>query len=309
MNRYYSNGKLLVTGEYLVLDGAKSLALPTKFGQDLVVEKLKDPVLLWESYTDKGELWFSAEFDLPKIRLKSATFDSDIEGKEDRIAEVLQNFLKVCRVLNPSFLQENSGYLVKTNLTFPRDWGLGSSSTLLNNLAEWANINPFELLEKSFSGSGYDIACAKHNNPILFERKALEPIIEEVDFKPDFSEQLFFVHLNQKQNSREGIKRYREFQGEISAYVKEISILTEEILNTNGLDDFEKIIVEHESIIARVIDHEPIQNILFKDYFGKVKSLGAWGGDFVLATGNEDSKHYFKTKGFSVVLPYKEMIL
>jgi mevalonate kinase len=28
---FYSNGKLLLTGEYLVLDGAKSLALPTKF--------------------------------------------------------------------------------------------------------------------------------------------------------------------------------------------------------------------------------------------------------------------------------------
>ena len=30
---FYSNGKLLITGEYVVLDGAKALALPTKFGQ------------------------------------------------------------------------------------------------------------------------------------------------------------------------------------------------------------------------------------------------------------------------------------
>ena len=36
---FYSNGKLLITGEYLVLDGAKAFALPTKFGQNLIVEK------------------------------------------------------------------------------------------------------------------------------------------------------------------------------------------------------------------------------------------------------------------------------
>ena len=37
---FYSNGKLLITGEYLVLDGAKALALPTKYGQYLTVEFL-----------------------------------------------------------------------------------------------------------------------------------------------------------------------------------------------------------------------------------------------------------------------------
>ena len=36
---FYSNGKLLITGEYVVLDGAKALALPTKFGQSLVVKQ------------------------------------------------------------------------------------------------------------------------------------------------------------------------------------------------------------------------------------------------------------------------------
>ena len=36
---FYSNGKLLITGEYLVLDGAKAFALPTKFGQKLTIEE------------------------------------------------------------------------------------------------------------------------------------------------------------------------------------------------------------------------------------------------------------------------------
>ena len=39
---FYSNGKLLITGEYLVLDGARSLAIPTKFGQFLIVEEIEN---------------------------------------------------------------------------------------------------------------------------------------------------------------------------------------------------------------------------------------------------------------------------
>ena len=34
---FYSNGKLLLTGEYLVLNGAVALAIPTKFGQTLTI--------------------------------------------------------------------------------------------------------------------------------------------------------------------------------------------------------------------------------------------------------------------------------
>lgn len=37
---FYSNGKLLLSGEYAVLDGALSLAVPTKYGQLLSVKKL-----------------------------------------------------------------------------------------------------------------------------------------------------------------------------------------------------------------------------------------------------------------------------
>ena len=36
---FRSNGKLLVSAEYLVLDGAEALAFPTRLGQTLSVEK------------------------------------------------------------------------------------------------------------------------------------------------------------------------------------------------------------------------------------------------------------------------------
>ena len=66
---------------------------------------------------------------------------------------------------------------------------------------------------------------------------------------------------------------------------------------------------KHEAIIGGIIKQEPVQKQLFPDYFGDVKSLGAWGGDFVLATGTEDTPSYFKKKGFETVLSYKEMVL
>ena len=62
---FYSNGKLLITGEYLVLEGAKSLAIPTKFGQNLIVEKIEQRQLIWGSFTHTRKCWFEAVFDLP----------------------------------------------------------------------------------------------------------------------------------------------------------------------------------------------------------------------------------------------------
>lgn len=307
--RHYSNGKLLLTGEYVVLDGATSLAVPTKFGQDLIVEPIKESQLIWGSFTHTGECWFEASFDLPKLRLTSATFNSDKEGSAEFIAETLRDILQEAKRLNPEFLTTENGFVVKTNLTFPQNWGLGSSSTLINNIATWANVNPFTLLWNAFSGSGYDIACAKHNTPILYKLEEKQPHIQEVNFNPHFSEELFFVHLNQKQNSREGIAHYKKHKEEAKILIPEIDNLTQEFLKANTSKDLEKIIIEHEQIISSIIKQDTVKQRLFSDYFGEVKSLGAWGGDFILATGNEDTTSYFQQKGFNTILTYKEMIL
>lgn len=314
MSRFYSNGKLLLTGEYVVLDEAKSLAVPTVFGQDLIVETIKEPQLVWGSFTNTGECWFEAVFDLPKLRLKNATFNSDKEGSAEFIAETLQSILTEARKLNPGFLQTNSGFIVKTNLTFPRNWGLGSSSTLINNIAAWAKVDAYQLLWNAFSGSGYDIACAQNNTPIFYQLENKKPTIEQVVFDPSFNEELFFVYLNRKQNSRDGIQRYKEYKlnrsfDSAQDDIREISMLSDEFVKANSVVDLNKVIEEHESIISSIIKLSPVKKELFLDYFGAVKSLGAWGGDFVLVTGNEDTPNYFKQKGFETVLPYTKMIL
>jgi len=309
MKEFYSNGKLLLTGEYFVLDGAKSLAVPTTCGQNLTVELIKEPQLIWKSFTNTGECWLEAIFDLPKLRLISADFKSNEDGGNDTLAEDLGEILIATNKLNNSFLNSESGFLVKTNLTFPKNWGLGTSSTLINNLANWAIINPYELLENTFGGSGYDIACAQNNSPILYTKNNSIPIVEEVDFNPIFKEKLYFVYLNKKQNSREGIKLFKALKGNLTSEILQISELTDTFVKCSNLNDFEKLLFEHEQLVSKTIQLKTVQEELFSDYFGQTKSLGAWGGDFILATGNSDSPNYFNKKGFQTVIPYQDLIL
>lgn len=292
-----------------MLDGAKSLAAPTTCGQDLTIEPIKESQLIWQSFTNIGECWLEAIFDLPKLRLISADFEATEDGGNDTLAENLRTILIETQKLNPAFLNSEKGFLVKTNLTFPKNWGLGTSSTLINNLANWAAVNPYQLLENTFGGSGYDIACAQHNSPILYTRNGINPLVENVKFNPSFKKQLYFVYLNKKQNSREGIKRFKDLKGNLTSEIKQVSKLSELFLTCTELQDFEKLLIEHEQLVSKTIQLKPVQQELFSNYFGQTKSLGAWGGDFILATGNADTPSYFKQKGFQTVIPYQDLII
>ena len=292
-----------------MLEGAAALAVPTKFGQDLSVEKIKEPQLIWGSFTNTGDCWFEAVFELPKLRLVNATFNSDSDGSADFIAETLQDILVETRKLNPEFLQSEQGFLVKTNLTFPRDWGLGTSSTLINNIAQWAKVDAFQLLWNSFSGSGYDIANAKHKTPILYQVNNQQPVVKQVDFTPSFSDQLFFVHLNKKQDSKAGIARFKEKREKIHNEIQLVSEISKQLIHEQKLSEFKKLIQEHEKIISSIIELPTVKERLFPDYFGTLKSLGAWGGDFILATGDKNTPQYFKAKGYTTILRYSDMVL
>ena len=46
---FKSNGKLLLSSEYLVMDGAKSIALPAKLTQDLSVSKCDENTIEWQN--------------------------------------------------------------------------------------------------------------------------------------------------------------------------------------------------------------------------------------------------------------------
>ena len=305
MKNLRSNGKLLLSAEYVVLDGAKALAIPTKYGQSLIVKEKKTKNIVWKSYNELDELWFEDEFliDKSSTRLKlTAKNYTDISKR-------LIQILKAAYSLNSDFLNPNKGYTITTHQDFNRLWGLGTSSTLINNIANWAQVDAYELLEKTFKGSGYDIACAQHNAPLTYQlRYSQKPLVETIDFDPSFKSQLYFVYLNQKQNSRDGIASYRK-KGRVNASIIEsINELTETMITSKTLQSFEHAIDHHEAIISDLIDQKPIKARLFKDFNGSIKSLGAWGGDFVLVTAETNPTAYFNAKGFDTVIPYADMV-
>ena len=293
--RYRSNGKLLLTGEYAVLDGALSLALPTQKGQCLEVHRTTEDAFRWEAYDAHNRLWFSS---------MSICTEAD-----EKVWKTLQKILQTAEMLNPSFQEQLSHCCVKTFLEFPRLWGLGSSSTLINNIAEWAQVNPYELLFKSFGGSGYDIACARATTPVLYRLEEGTPRSYPLHFLFPHKEQLYFVYLNQKQNSREGIARYRSVSKSKRKLSEAISQLTNQLVRCQTLADFCSIMEEHELLISQYIGLPTVKENLFSDFKGTVKSLGAWGGDFVLAVSEtEDTPAYFASKGYETCLSYSEMI-
>lgn len=300
--KFYSHGKLLMTGEYLVLDGAKALALPTKKGQFLEVSYHQKQVLNWKSLDELNNVWFEDTFLFEDvINLKLSTEASEIRN-------TLIEILYFANRLNPEILNVNHGFLVKTRLTFPRNWGLGTSSTLINNIAQWFQIDAFELLNLSFGGSGYDIACAQTNKPIIYSKINEIPSFETVAFSPK-TEHLFFVYLNQKQNSKSAINAYFNKKSHVQKTIAKINIITDKILNTTTFLELAFLFKQHEVIMSEVLEMQTVQERFFYDFDGVVKSLGAWGGDFVLAISEKNPTSYFKNKGFETVIPYREMIL
>jgi len=299
--QFYSNGKLLLTGEYVVLDGALSLALPTQYGQSLIVEPIAEPKLIWKSINENNNVWFKEEFSLQKETLKQVNNDNEVSN---RLFKIFQSV----KQLNPDFLKSSKGFTIESKLTFPREWGLGSSSTLINNIASWANVDAYKLLELTFGGSGYDIACAQNDSAITYQFQESKRSIRKVEFNAEFKDCIYFIYLNKKQNSREGIEHYKKNTSDLSNEISEISNITSNIIDCKLLSEFESLLNQHEAIISNIINQNPVKETHFKDFKGSIKSLGAWGGDFILATSKENPTDYFKSKGFRTIIPYNEMI-
>ena len=114
LNEFHANGKLLLTGEYAVLDGALSLALPCKLGQKLEVHRHPSNTLLWQGLTVNNETWFTCEL--------NSDF-SVIHTNDDSKTLRLMDLLKQLITLNPAFRIPLFGSKVITRLEFDQQWG------------------------------------------------------------------------------------------------------------------------------------------------------------------------------------------
>lgn len=307
MNTYRANGKLLLTGEYLVLKGALALALPTKRGQSLEVKTWEEhgTFIQWNAYQPLGS-WFAATLDPSTLEVVS----TDDKAKAQRLVGIL----KAVRNLNPKAFYPGLQFI--THMNFDPEWGLGSSSTLISNLAQWAEVDPYELLKMTFGGSGYDIACATAQSPIFYNLIGDQPQVSPANFNPPFAEHLFFVYQGQKQQSGKEVKSFNQRMQEYDYLddVDAVSAISEALPNITTLNDFQRFMDVHEDILAHCLDREPVKT-QYPDFKGSLKSLGAWGGDFLLAAtemSRDEVWAYFRNKGFNPLNPifrYQDLIL
>ncbi|WP_282016730.1 GYDIA family GHMP kinase [Salegentibacter mishustinae] len=302
---FYSNGKLLITGEYAVLDGAKALAVPTKFGQSLEIETYEGKNIEWNSFDEHGNLWFQGEFDF-----KNGEFQQ-IKGEQE-VSERLVEILNEAHTLNPEIFSTGKiGIKVNTRLNFNRNWGLGTSSTLINNIANWFDIDAFKLLRNTFGGSGYDIAAAQNEQAITYQLTQNGPSVLKSNFHPNYSDNIFFVYLNEKKNSREAIEHYKALpETNKTGLSEKISSLTEQFLNCTTLTEFELLVNIHETLLSRTLQTPKVKQERFPEFPGAIKSLGGWGGDFIMVTGDQAAVfEYFENKGFKTIFAFQDIVL
>lgn len=286
----HAPGKLLISGEYVILDGAWGYAVTTNYGQLLQADLTEDDWIHWESFDHKGGRWFKCSYSLSKNKITDTTDDA----VSDRLLAILQSIGKGCNI--------------RVHLDFPANWGLGSSSTLVACVARAFGLDPYELLRKTFGGSGYDVAVGMHARSLFYRLQNGMPEVRFHKWRPAFSEELFFVHLNEKRNSRDAIKSYNQHKDRSNCLIEDMSDLTEAMISTDDRKEFESLTRTHEKIIAGLISQPRIREERFHDYPHEIKSLGAWGGDFIMAVGEPNDKNYFRDKGYRTILSFEEMV-
>ncbi|WP_343789865.1 GYDIA family GHMP kinase [Wandonia haliotis] len=292
---YRASGKLMLFGEYMVLKGAPCLAIPLHYGQTLQVEEISEPGVEWKSF-ELNDVWFTTRLD---------TAFNSIETSDQEKSEVLVNLLNVIRKEKPELFE--TGLRFKAQSDFNLQWGLGSSSTLVSLLAQWSGVNPYRILEETFGGSGYDIACATAVQPILYEVAGRKT--QEVELPESVTSNFLFVYSGNKQNSRNEIKRFNKRET-APEDVKQIQEIITQSLRAETISDFEKSLSESENLLSEILGMQTLKQERFSDYPFEIKSLGAWGGDFFLATFREEeqARAYFLEKGYDTMFTYRELI-
>ncbi len=299
MDRIFSPGKLMLTSEYVAVDGALVLAVPTKLGQELFFTENDDQQssVHWQAY-HQNQLWLDTKIDYKNWIIK--------ETNNQKASEFILKVLKTVQTFSETKFKNDVSYHFKTNLQFPSDFGLGSSSTLMSNLGEWAEIDPFILNEESLGGSGYDVAVAKEKSAIMYSRFP-ERTYHKIVFEPSFKDELIFIHLNQKQDTREGISHYKS-KPTSTELINQYSELTKMIVKSQNLEEFSELMTIHEQKLSDFLGIPSVKEIYFPNCPSFVKSLGAWGGDFVLTSKFGDYKAYFKSCGFDKIFSWDDLI-
>lgn len=297
---YFSHGKLLITGEYFVIQGALALALPVRFGQSLSITPANHGLIEWKSHS-RGQLFMHTVFDR-HFKIKNTN--------NHQASQFVQLLLQKASSLSGNKLIFTEGFDIETNTTFDISWGMGSSSTFIANMAQWFQVDPYTLQWSVSNGSGYDIACTIHAKPVLYCLKDKTPNVQKVNFSPVFKDNLLFVYSGHKELTESNISKFNHTHMFSGADIQAMTKLTRDIHKTNDFELFDLLVQKHNTMVSKALGlKNPFETINYR-FDGTIKPLGAWGGDFFIALSQQGAgyiKNYFLDKGYLTFFSFDEL--
>jgi mevalonate kinase len=171
-------------------------------------------------------------------------------------------------------------------------------------------VDAYDLHAFVSKGSGYDIACARSDKPLLYQYYQGNRMVRAVSFNPDFFDKVYFVYLGHKKDTQRDVDKFLKNKQDYSKQTRRVSEISLQLAESASYEEFSGLINEHEHIMAEVLGDIPIKQKLFNDFRGEVKSLGAWGGDFAMVLWPYQKKEllsYLTEKNINVVFGLKEM--
>ncbi|HRN72858.1 MAG TPA: GYDIA family GHMP kinase [Ginsengibacter sp.] len=291
--KFFASGKLLLFGEYLVLRGAQSMALPLSSGQELQITTNPSGGIQWEAF-EFGNQWLTIHF------------SNDLRILHTNDPEKARTALKFLEIISANSTITIRDLHLRFDLDFHRHYGFGTSATLTSLLSRWSGVDPYYLMQQTFGGSGYDIAAATATMPFIYSQE--NKIEKEFHLADAITSHLLFVYLGKKQISA----------GEVAAFKKKVTTkdqlhemnrIVEAASQCTSIIEWEKLMMQSEALMSSILHFSTVKAQLFPDYPYAVKSLGAWGGDFVMATFRDisEAKKYFQQKQKQPIFTFKEL--
>lgn len=271
----------MLAGEYAVMCGVEALALPVRAGQWQHVWEMPAKgvsKLVWQSKDADGSVWFECRVDTDIMHVSETTSET--------YSDTLLRLLFCIKEQKPElFLHKN--IRIETECEFNRSFGLGSSSTLVCNLAKWSGVNAHLLQERAFGGSGYDVAVGNLGRPLVYWLENNESNWSSWQLHPDFTDDWYLAFPGEKQNSRDslaGVKAQLDKMSNDVALLQQMNACIQAIKSPRSLPMLEAMLEMWQALLSQRLDlPRPYETLGLSPVKGGLcKYLGAWGGDVLL---------------------------
>jgi hypothetical protein len=197
-------------------------------------------------------------------------------------------------------------------LEFDRKSGLGSSSTLVSNFAQFAGLDAQRLQREVFGGSGYDVAVGSVGRGLVFWKDGDENHWSPWTLNASLTENWFVVFLGEKQNSRASLNNVKDRLQEIQQddfMLHQLQQVAGAVKMAQQITMLEAGLEMWQALLGMSLGLEtPYQQFGFQPVKGGLcKWLGAWGGDMLLVNQTFLTTQSAQLKSYTIQ-PWNQLV-